>query len=125
MMVVAFFSWWYGAGWAGRTSRIGTRMQLALEMFSVSLLMRTLFDPFRQISAGQMSGGSFDARMHAFGDRLFSRVFGAVIRSLFILIGATYALLAGLFGLLELVAWPLLPLLPIVGLVLMLIGRPS
>lgn len=121
MMIVALFSWWYGVGWAQRTKRSGTRIQLALEMFSVSLLLRTLFDPFRQISAGQVRG-SFDARMHAFGDRLFSRIFGAVVRSLFICIGVVLALFTGLFGLLELVIWPVIPLFPVMGLILMVIG---
>jgi len=121
MMIVALFSWWYGAGWGQRSRRVGVRIQLALEMFSVSLLLKTLFDPFRQISAGQVRG-SFDMRMHALGDRLFSRVFGAVVRSLFICIGIVYALLTGLFGVVELALWPAIPLLPVIGLTLMLTG---
>lgn len=120
-MIVALFSWWYGAGWARLVGRIGTRMQVMLETFSVALLLRTLFDPFRQISAGQVRG-SFDMQLRAMGDRLFSRVFGAVVRGLFILIGLIAALLVGLFGLLELLTWPLIPFLPVIGIVLMALG---
>lgn len=120
-MIVALFSWWYGAGWARAAGRVGSRAQMVLETFSVSLLLRTLFDPFRQISAGQVRG-SFDVQLRAFGDRLFSRIFGAVIRSFFILIGLMGALLAALFGLVELIIWPLVPLLPVVGAVMMAKG---
>jgi len=121
MMIVALFSWWYSAGWARLTGRVGSRMQIMLETFSVALLLRTLFDPFRQISAGQVRG-SFDAQLRAMGDRAFSRVFGAIVRSLFILIGLGAALLAGLFGLVELVVWPVVPFLPVVGIALTVLG---
>lgn len=120
-MIVALFSWWYGAGWARLIGRVGTRMQAMLETFSVALLARTLFAPFRQISAGQVRG-SFDMQLRALGDRLFSRLFGAVVRSLFIFIGAVAALLAGLLGLLEAIVWPVVPLLPVAGIVLTLLG---
>ena len=121
MMIVALFSWWYGAGWARAATRVGSRMQLILETFSVALLIRTLFDPFRQISAGQVRG-SFDTQLRAMGDRLFSRVFGAVVRSLFILVGLFGALFAGIIGLIEIVVWPLVPLFPVIGVVLMVMG---
>jgi hypothetical protein len=117
MMIVALFSWWYGAGWARAAGRIGSRMQTMLETFSVALLLRTLFDPFRQISAGQVRG-SFDAQLRAFGDRLFSRLFGAVVRSLFICIGLVSALLAGLIGIVELIVWPVVPFFPFIGIAL-------
>jgi hypothetical protein len=121
MMIVALFSWWYGAGWARTMKRVGARMDLLLETFSVAILLRTLFDPFHQISAGQVRG-SFDVQLRALGDRVFSRVFGAVVRSLFIIIGVVAALSAGLFGLLELLVWPLMPFLPLIGLGLTVIG---
>jgi hypothetical protein len=121
MMIVALFSWWYGAGWARAAGRVGGRMQIMLETFSVALLLRTLFDPFRQISAGQVRG-SFDTQLKAMGDRLFSRVFGAVIRSIFIFIGIIGALGAGLLGLIELIVWPLVPFFPIIGVALLVLG---
>lgn len=120
-MIVALFSWWYGAGWARAAGRVGGRMRAMLETFSVALLLRTLFDPFRQISAAQVRGG-FDAQLRALGDRMFSRVFGAFVRSLFIFIGLTGALLAGIMGLIELIVWPVLPFLPVIGIALTVMG---
>jgi hypothetical protein len=121
MMIVALFSWWYGAGWARAAGRVGSRMQIMLETFSVALLLRTLFDPFRQISAGQVRG-SFDTQLRAMGDRAFSRVFGAVVRSIFIFIGVVGALGMGLFGLVVLIVWPIVPFLPLIGILLMTMG---
>jgi hypothetical protein len=121
MMIVALFSWWYGAGWARAAKRVGQRMEMMLEAFSVALLLRTLFSPFRQISAGQVRG-SFDAQVRAMGDRLFSRFFGAFVRSLFILIGLGGAGLAGLFGLIEIIVWPVIPFLPVIGVLLAVTG---
>jgi len=96
-------------------------MRRVLETFSVGLLLRTLFAPFRQISAGNVQG-PMAVQVRALGDRLFSRVFGAVVRGFFILFGLIGALLAGLFGLVQLLLWPLLPVLPLVGLLLMVLG---
>lgn len=102
-------------------ARVGHRIVAVLDSFSVGLLMRTLFSPFKQISAGAVQGPA-DVKMRAFGDRLFSRIFGAVIRSVFIMIGLVGAMLAALLGLVQITIWPLVPVLPLVGLALTLIG---
>jgi len=85
------------------------------------LLAGSLFEPFRQISAAQTRGGSLDMQMRAMADRLFSRVFGAVIRSLFICIGLFAALFAVIFSFIELAVWPIIPFLPIAGILLALL----
>ena len=121
-MLASLFSWWYTTGWAALAARVGGRVDRTLETFSVGLLARTFFAPFRQISAGTANAGSLEARARAFGDLLFSRVFGAVVRTVFIVIGLLGALVISLIGLVQLVLWPLLPLLPLVGFVVMLTG---
>lgn len=121
MMVVALLSWWYTTGWAQLASRVGQRMGAVLENFSVGLLLRTLFDPYRQIDAGQVRGG-LDAQLRAWGNRTFSRLFGAVVRGLFVVVGSLGSVLIGLFGCLQLMVWPLVPVLPLIGLVMMLVG---
>lgn len=121
MMALVLVSWWYTAGWARAAAGVGQSVRSVLESFSVGLLARTLFSPFRQIDAGSVKG-SLDVQMRAFGDRLFSRVFGAFIRSIFIILGLLCALGAGLLGVVVVLLWPLVPLLPLVGLVLTLTG---
>jgi hypothetical protein len=114
MMVLALLSWWYTAGWARLANRAGERISSMLETFSVSLLLRTLFNPFRQIDAGGVRG-PLDVQMRAWFDRSFSRLFGAAVRSFFILMGLGAAFFIGILGLVELVLWPFVPLLPLIG----------
>ena len=121
MLALALFSWWYTTAWKALGRKIGQRVDTAMDFFSVSLLLRTLFDPFRQISAGQVRG-SIDAQARAWADRTFSRFFWAFIRTLFIMIGLLVAVFVMLLGLLQLVVWPLIPLLPIIGIVGFIMG---
>lgn len=120
-MLLSTLTWWYTAGWSGVMDKGGRRIAATLETFSVALLLGSLFQPFRQISAGQVNGG-LDVQMKAFGDRLFSRIFGTVIRSLFILMGVVGALLMTMVALLQIAAWPLIPLMPLIGAGLALVG---
>jgi hypothetical protein len=80
-----------------------------------------LFDPFRQIDAGKVHG-SLQQQMQAFGNRLFSRIIGAVVRFITIIVGLIVALFLTIAGLLQLILWPLVPLLPIIGLIVGLTG---
>jgi len=122
MILFSLLSWWYTAGWAELAKRAEGRVQSTLEVFSVSLLFGSLFQPFRQISVGGSSSRGFDAQLRAFGDRLFSRVFGAVIRSFFILMGLLSAVLMMLVGLLQVICWPLIPVVPLIGVGLSFTG---
>lgn len=97
--------------------RVGARVKGVLDFFSVGLLAGSLFAPYRQISASGGNGTAGD-QLRAFGDRLFSRVIGAVIRSALIVIGLVSALAVGVVGLIIVAAWPILPVLPIVGVFL-------
>lgn len=121
MIVLALLSWWYGRGWSGLARRVGKRVDGVLEFFSVGTLIRTLFAPFRQFSAGQVQG-SFSVQMRALFDRTFSRFVGAFMRSILISLGFWGAVFAGLLGVLQLVIWPIVPLLPLIGLVGMIAG---
>ncbi len=121
-MLLALVSWWYTAGWSGLMEKAGQRSARLLETFSVKLLLGSLFDPFRQISAGTTRGGSFDMQLRALGDRLFSRAFGAVIRSLFILLGLVASVAVFVFSLVQLIMWPFIPLLPVAAVLLALLG---
>ena len=118
---MALLRWWYGAGWQRFVGKVGARVNATLAFFSVGLLLRTLFDPFRQVGAGAVKGTLQD-QMRALGDRAFSRVIGAFVRSLFIIIGGLAALLIGVVGLVGIVMWPLVPVLPIGGAVAAIVG---
>jgi hypothetical protein len=124
MLLVGFFSWWYGAGWRDQISRISQSIDRLNDYFSVPLLLKTFFKPFREISSGE-SGKGLQQMFQVFLDKLFSRAIGAFMRFFMIIFGLFAMLFAMLFGLIRLIIWPLFPLLPLVGVVLMFtIGTP-
>jgi len=115
MFVIGLMSWWYGRGWRDAAMRVGRRLMNLEDYFSIDLLLKTFFSPFRQISAGRVQG-PLGVQMRAFFDRLVSRVIGAMIRLFTILIGLIAIVIYAVIGAAVLVAWALIPLLPIVGI---------
>jgi hypothetical protein len=90
----------------------------------VPLLLKTLFMPFRQISAGE-SGKSLSERAEVVLDKLFSRAIGAFMRTILIFVGIFAMIFALIFGLAKALIWPFFPLLPVAGIVLSLtVGAP-
>lgn len=83
----------------------------AVDFFSVGSLVRTLFAPFRQISA------------HAgFLDRLISRLVGMVTRLIIMIFGIIAIILEIILGIIMILLWPLIPLAPIVCIILTVMG---
>jgi len=121
MFIVGLLSWWYSAGWRQRAVIIRDRLASTIDYFSIDLLLKTLFAPYRQISAGKV-GGSIDARWRAFVDRLISRFIGAFMRTILIVVGCVMILLHGAIGLFVLVLWAVVPVLPFIGIAITMIG---
>lgn len=108
-MIFEMLRWWYGPGWTGALKRVASWTRGVENAFSVSLLVQTLFSPWRRIVSVAQRG--LDAKMHAAMDNLVSRAVGFFIR-LFVLLAAGVAMLGALVaGVVMAVAWPFLPLL--------------
>lgn len=88
--------------------------------FSVPILLRTLFAPWRRIIT--YPGSSLEAKVRAFGDNIVSRAIGFVVRLLVLLTAFVMSGLALIFGLLALILWPLIPLAVVALLVKGAIG---
>lgn len=121
MVIVWAISWWYGAGWLEQLAKLKERLVAAYDYFSIGLLARTLFAPFRQISAGRVDG-SLGMRWRAFIDKLLSRFIGASVRLVLIIAGTVWISLQAIFGVLIVVLWAFVPLLPLIGLIMTLSG---
>jgi hypothetical protein len=121
MFIVGILSWWYGPGWRQRASQLGERLKASMDYFSIDLLLRTFFAPFRQIAAGGVKG-PLGVQMRALLDRVISRIIGAMIRFIMIIIGSLAIGFHGLMGVLLLIFWALIPVLPIIGIVVFLTG---
>lgn len=121
MLFVSLFKWWYGAGWRRRALLVNGRLEGVMDYFSVDLLLKTLFSPFRQISAGRVDG-PLGVQLRALADKLISRIIGAMVRLVILVIGLVVIALTAIFGLTILIAWAFVPVLPILGLLLALTG---
>lgn len=77
-------------------------------MFSVPILIRTLFAPWKRIVT--YPGASIDAKIRAFGDNMVSRTVGFTVRLLVLLTAALMLIMVSLAALVEIVAWPLAPI---------------
>ena len=77
MAITEMFFWWYSRGWQVFISKARTSLTSITDFFSMSSLVRTLFKPYRQISAETASSSaSLDLKFHMFLDRLVSRFIG-------------------------------------------------
>ncbi|MDB5176692.1 MAG: hypothetical protein JWN75_360 [Candidatus Saccharibacteria bacterium] len=121
LLVTSLLRWWYGDGWRQRAQQIANRLDGTIDYFSVGLLIKSLFAPFRQISAGKVDG-PIGLQMRAMIDRLFSRLVGAFVRLLLLVIGGIVIGLQVIVGFILLLGWAAVPLLPIIGLALTLTG---
>lgn len=121
MVIVWALSWWYGAGFGAQFKKLLHQLESSYDYFSIGLLITSLFAPFRQISAGKVSG-PITVQLRAFFDRQLSRVIGAIVRSVLIITGSVWLLIQVLIGVIVLVVWMIAPLLPLVGFIAMLSG---
>ena len=92
-----------------------------MDAFSVTLLAKSLFAPFRQIDAGSVHG-PLGLQLRAWFDRTFSRVFGFFVRSIMILSGCIFAFCVLTVGVIWASLWVVIPFLPAAGLVLFVSG---
>lgn len=110
--------WWYTRGWKITSSKLSDRLKNAADFFSIRLLVGNMFAPFRQISAGETSNSSM--WLSVFFDKLLSRLVGAVVRFLLLIVGIITIILQAIGGVLLVLVWPLIPFTPVVCIILVL-----
>ena len=123
MIVLKSFTWWYISGWSVIIDKVKNAFKSLTDFFSMNSLIRTLFKPFRQISADSASANSsLDLKFHMFIDRLVSRIVGFFSRLILLITGSIIIILGGIVSLILIIIWPLIPLTPIAGIILTLMG---
>ena len=123
MAITEMFLWWYSSGWKVFVDKLKTALSSITDFFSMGSLVRTLFKPYRQISAETArDGASIDIKFHMFLDRLISRIVGFFSRLTLLLVGIIIIILGGIISFILVILWPIIPLLPIVGIVLTAMG---
>ena len=123
MAIAEMFLWWYTHGWSIFTKKVQNFFLSITDFFSMKSLIRTLFQPFRQISAGSSNiNSSLDLKFQMFIDRLVSRLVGFFTRFLLLIVGCVIITIGGAICLSLIIFWPLIPFTPIAGIILSIIG---
>ena len=91
-------------------------LRFNLNYFSVPLLLKTLFSPWRKYQVSYGKGFDLGKYLEAFFSNLIFRIFGAIIRTFLIVIGIIAEMVIVLGGILAFFAWMVLPALLILGL---------
>lgn len=109
MLAIELIAWWYGKGWIQSIQQTKIRLAKTASAFSLDILLRTLFAPWKRITT--TAGSGLDAKMQALLDNLISRVVGFTVR-LFVLFSALIILAVTLvFSVIQIIVWPFVPLL--------------
>lgn len=119
MLIVEFFTWWYGRGFIELFKRFGGLLSSVWQRFSVAILLRTLFAPWRRITTE--AGRSMQAQSRALLDNVISRLVGFTIRFFVIIAALVTIVILAAVGVVLIVGWPLAPplvVLSVIGVVL-------
>jgi hypothetical protein len=107
MIALEILTWWYRQGWAQVAKNAEVRFFKVSHMFSVPILLRTLFAPWRRIVT--YPGASIDAKLRAMGDNMVSRVVGFSVRAMVLFSAGVMLAITALLAAIQLLVWPLMP----------------
>lgn len=122
MLFVDFMSWWYADGFKGFLKRLGLQLAKITDFFSVGLLVKTLFTPFRLIDSYSSGGQSLDDKVRAGIDKIIARLIGGLIRSTVLVFAVIVIFTTIVIDLIKIILWLSAPSLPIIGAVLLATG---
>lgn len=118
MLVISFVQWWYGRGFKEYLAWFVDRLKDIADFFSMRLLVRNLFAPFRQIATEKRDNLPLAERLHAWADLMVSRMVGAIIRFVLLIVGTVSLFVRVIIGLVVMILWPLTPLLLVYAVML-------
>ncbi len=120
MLLLEFFIWWYGPGWKQAWRNSYKWVNSVLLAFSLDVLLKTLFSPWKRIVS--TPGRGLDEKMRAMVDNLVSRVIGFIVRTIVLISAVVILVVTAVVGLTMAVIWPLLPFLGVGLLIWGLVG---
>jgi hypothetical protein len=108
MLALEFFSWWYSQGWVQLLHNVHRRMVRTSHLFSLPVLIRTLFAPWKRIITDP--GAGLEAHVRAATDNLVSRLIGFCVRLMVLFTAGVILFFVGILAVVEIILWPLIPL---------------
>lgn len=111
MLLVNFFQWWYTKGWLEFAKKTIDRLRYLAQLFSVSILLRTLFAPWKRITT--IPGKSIGEKLRATLDNFVSRIIGFLTRTIVIIAALIVMFITAIGGLVLFIVWPFAPFIAI------------
>lgn len=106
-MLFDLLAWWYLKGWVQAWHEIPETLYKVQQAFTLPVLFRTLFSPWKQITSS--GGRSLDEKIRSMIDNLLSRAVGFFVR-FFVLLAALFTLATvTVFTVMLAVVWPAIP----------------
>lgn len=96
----------------------GNFLRFNLDYFSIPLLLKTFFSPWRRYSWSYGRGFDLGKFFEAFFSNLISRILGALMRTFLIVFGIIAEIFILVIGLIIILGWILLPFLLVGGFIL-------
>jgi hypothetical protein len=129
----AYFTWHYGRSLGEALAIWGNFLRFTLHFFSVPLLLRTLFSPWRRMHEGYSKEGGFDisTAASALVVNLLMRFIGFLVRTVLIVLGLLFFILVAVSGIMAALLWLLAPLLVVVllaqgsGTIIIVLTNPT
>lgn len=109
MLVIPLLRWWYGSGWVWAANRLRSRLGRIGRDYSVSILLKTLFSPWKQIISTAGAQSTISIKFNILIDNLVSRLVGFMVRSLTLFAAGVIWLLTFVIGVGVLLVWPVVP----------------
>jgi len=105
-----YFSWWYSEEpvYLARAAQVITK-KVYLN-FSVPILLRTLFDPWKR-DVSYVENPSLDMAVKIWAMNLFSRAIGFIVRTITILIGLILSGIVFVLLIIGIIIWYLMPII--------------
>jgi len=110
-----FFAWYYIDSISGLLSAWKNFLLFNLEFFSVPLLLKSLFSPWRRIYSPYGKTFELWKNIEAFTLNMMSRIIGAILRVFLIVIGLIFEIVVLTAGLIIILLWLALPLILTAG----------
>ena len=113
MFIVFVLQWWYGPGWLSQWQKIISRTKSVGSAYSGKTLLKTLFSPWKRITALNVPNPTIQQRFQSLIDNLVSRFIGAIVRFFTLLAALVSLIFIVVLSMVLAVLWPLIPILSI------------
>ena len=111
LFIPSYFLWHYSKAIFDLLNLWKNLVVFFYEFFSIPTLLSTLFSPWHKMNSGYTGQLTFEATVGTFIVNTITRIIGAIVRLVFIVLGIICIFVAVAVGFLAFLAWLVLPVI--------------